>query len=283
MRSFFEKVRCYFDISYKFDMHDLIHDLVQSVAQEECSTVDYAGTKAISENVRHLSFSEFGQNVSRTLRKFNKVRIISGDKIVIEASLLHSCFSRFKYLSVLKLYKIALEVLPRSIGRLKHLRYLGLTGNEAINKLPNEICKLQSLQTLFLGHCKNLEELPREINNLISLRSLVLTTKQTSFQKNRLGCLKSLRYLFIVECSNLTSFLREMSYLIALRTLVINNCKQLDLANRNYQVIPLRLQKLFIVLVPGMVALPEWFQELLTPFKSCVFGIVRTWMHYLGG
>lgn len=177
MRSFFENVKCYLDISYKFDMHDLIHDLVQSVAQEECSTVDSAGTKAISENVIHLSFSEFGQNVSTTLWKFNKVRTISGDKIVIEASLLHSCFSRFKYLRVLKLYKIALELLPRSIGRLKHLRYLGLTGNEAINKLPNEICKLQSLQTLFLGQCKNLEELPREINNLISLRSLVLTTK----------------------------------------------------------------------------------------------------------
>lgn len=188
------------------------------------------------------------------------MRTISGDKIVIEASLLHFCFSRFKYLRVLKLYKIALEVLPRSIGRLKHLRYLGLTCNEAINKLPNEICKLQSLQTLFLGQCKNLEELPREINNLISLRSLVLTTKQTSFQENGLGCLKSLRYLFIVECSNLTSLPRKMSYLVALRTLVINNCKQLDLANGNYQVIPLRLQKLFIVLVPGMVALPEWFR-----------------------
>ena len=51
-----------------------------------------------------------------------------------------------------------------------------------------------------------------------------------------------------------------MSYLAALHTLMIWDCEQLDLANGNYQPIPLRLRSLLIGGVPRMVALPEWLQ-----------------------
>ncbi|XP_021805770.1 disease resistance protein RGA2-like [Prunus avium] len=72
-RSFFQNVIDY-HVLYEFDMHDLIHDLVQSVAQGEGFTLKSANTKDISENVRHLTFLEGGQNVSTTLQKLNKVR-----------------------------------------------------------------------------------------------------------------------------------------------------------------------------------------------------------------
>ncbi|ONH95303.1 hypothetical protein PRUPE_7G062300 [Prunus persica] len=258
-RSFFQKViddhTCYF-----FDMHGLIHDLVQSVAQGECFIVKSANTKDISENVRHLTFLEAGQNVSTTLQKLNKVRTIAAERIDIDESFLHTCFSRFKYLRVLKLLEVSLQVLPSSIGSLKHLKYLDLSLNEAMTKVPNSICRLQSLQTLNFGYCENLQELPRDISKLISLTSLFLTTKQTSFTENGVGCLKSLRFLSITECSNLTFLSRETSYLAALRTLWIVECKLLDLVDVNYQGTPRRLQKLIIKDVPRMVALPEWFQ-----------------------
>ncbi|KAL6272941.1 hypothetical protein ACE6H2_023633 [Prunus campanulata] len=259
-RSFFRNVT-EFSIYYRFDMHDLTNDLVQSVTQGECFIVKSANTKDISENVTHLTFLEVGQNVSTTLQNLDKVRTIEADRIEIDESFLHTCLSRFKYLRVLKFSKVSFQVLPSSIGSLKHLRDLDLSCNEAITKLPNAICKLQNLQTLILEGCVNLEELPRDISKLISLTSLWLMTKQTSFTENGLGCLKSLRFLSIAECSNLTSLPRETSYLASLRTLVLWNCEQLDLGNVNYQGTPLRLQKLFIINSPRMVALPEWFQR----------------------
>ncbi|ONH95310.1 hypothetical protein PRUPE_7G063000 [Prunus persica] len=258
-RSFFQNVTDY-GMYYDFDMHDLIHDLVQSVAQGECFTVKSANTKDISENVRHLTFLEAGLNVSTTMQKLNKVRTITADIRDIDESFMCTCFSRFKYLRVLQLPTCSLQVLPSSIGSLKHLRYLDLSFNKAITKLPNAICRLQSLQALHVDGCENLEEWPREISKLISLTSLCLTTKQTNFTKNGVGCLKSLRFLSIIACSNLISLPRETSYLASLRNLWISECEQLDLGNIKYQGTPLKLQKLFIGQLPRLVALPEWFQ-----------------------
>ncbi|CAL8169706.1 unnamed protein product [Prunus armeniaca] len=259
VRSFFQNVTDH-GMYYEFDMHDLIHDLVQSVAQGECFTVKSANTKDIYENVRHLTFLEVGQNVSTTLQKLNKVRTVAANEIEIDESFLDTCFSRFKYLRAVELPTCSFQVLPSSIGSLKHLRFLNLSSNEAITKLPNAICRLQSLQTLYFGGCENLEELPKDISKLISLTSLGFTTKQTSFTENGVGCLKSLQFLTIAKCSNLTSLPCETSYLTSLRTLALEECEQLDLGNVNYQGTPLRLQNLLIMNLPRMVTLPEWFQ-----------------------
>ncbi|XP_048432594.1 putative disease resistance protein RGA1 [Pyrus x bretschneideri] len=259
-RSFFQNVKDY-TFGYGFDMHDLIKDLVRSVVQGESLVVDSTGTKGISENVRYLTIMKSGQNVSTTLQKLNKVRTISVESCEnIDQSFLSTCISRFKYLRLLKLTNASWELLPSSIVSLKHLRSLDLTANERITALPNSICKLQSLQSLNLFGCVNLEEFPRDMRNLISLRWLELTTKQSRFPENGVGSLTSLRFLSIWECSNLMCLPRDTSYLASLRTLIIGNCKQLDLVMENYQVIPLRLQKLGIIGVPRMVALPEWFQ-----------------------
>ncbi|XP_008240993.1 PREDICTED: putative disease resistance protein RGA1 [Prunus mume] len=270
-RSFFEHVELvnyHYNLSYRFSMHDLIHDLVQSLAEGEFSIVN-SSTKNISENVRHLPILELGQNGSTMLRKLNKVRTITARGIIIDESFLHTCLSRFKYLRMLGLFDLSLKGLPSSIGTLKHLRYLDLAGNDEIKKLPNTICKLQSLQSLGLLGCENLENLPRDTSNLTCLRLLFLTTKQTSFSENGVGCLKSLRFLCIWNCGNLTSLPSDMSYLAALRTLVIYKCKRLELVNGNYQVIALRLQKLVIDGVPKMLALPEWLQGAAETLQDC--------------
>ncbi|XP_068340049.1 putative disease resistance protein RGA1 [Pyrus communis] len=258
-RSFFQNVKDR-SLYFEFDMHDLIHDLVRSVAQDECFVVDFEGTKEISENVRHWSFWEPEQNVSSILHKRNRLRSIIAESTDINESFLQTCFSRFKYLRMLLLRNTTFEAFPSSIVSLKHLRYLQLNGNARISKLPDAVCKLQSLEILIVRGCVNLEELPRDISKLISLRWLEITTKQTSFPDNGVGCMKSLRYLFIRNCGNLTSLPRDMSYLGALHTLIIIDCEQLDLANGNYQLIPLRLRSLLIAGVPRMVALPEWLQ-----------------------
>ncbi|KAB2630431.1 disease resistance protein RGA3 [Pyrus ussuriensis x Pyrus communis] len=258
-RSFFQNVKD-FTVYSKFRMHDLIHDLVRSVTQDECFTVDFEGTKGISESVRHWSFWEPAENVLSILHKQNRLRSITAKGIDINESFLQTCFSRFKYLRMLVLFDTTFEDFPSSIVSLKHMRLLDLSGNERITKLPNSVCKLQSLEILCVDGCVNLEELPRDISKLISLGVLYITTKQASFLENGVGCMKSLRYLYIRDCGNLTSLPRDTSYLAALHTLVIEDCEQLDLANGNYQQIPLRLRRFCIQGAPRMEALPEWLQ-----------------------
>ncbi|KAB2630430.1 hypothetical protein D8674_007949 [Pyrus ussuriensis x Pyrus communis] len=214
-------------------------ELEDIVAQDECFAVDFEGTTEISENIS------------------------------INESFLQTCFSRFRYLRMLVLFDSTCEAYPSSIVSLKHMRHLQLSGNARISKLPDAVCKLQSLEILTVSRCVNLEELPRDISKLISLRWLEITTKQTSFPDNGVGCMKSLRYLSIRDCDNLTSLPRDMSYLGALHTLIIGNCEQLDLANGNYQLIPLRLRSLLIGGVPRMVALPEWLQGAANTLRVC--------------
>ena len=91
---------------------------------------------------------------------------------------------------VLDLEGYHFEVLPSNIGRMKHLRYLDLSDNDAITKLPVSICKLQSLETLGLAGCRNQKVLPEDINSLISLRLLAITT--TTMNLPRLEGLTSL-------------------------------------------------------------------------------------------
>nr|XP_023891714.1 putative disease resistance protein RGA1 [Quercus suber] len=251
-RSFFQDVdQGEFMPVYTFKMHDIVHDLAISIAKGECSVV--TKTSTLAAKFCHLSILESGQEVTTQLKRLSKVQTIIF-KIEQPLSILKACVSRFKYLRVLDLSKSSFEVLPNSIGSLKHLRYLDLTENCRIKQLPDSICKLHSLQTLVLGGCSNLERLPKCISDIINLRFLVVTIKHTCLSKKAVGCLDSLRFLsisycenlkclfegtkgcltnlrtlFVVECPSLTTLSLSIKHLAALETLAIINCKELSL------------------------------------------------------
>ncbi|XP_065635298.1 putative disease resistance protein RGA4 [Quercus suber] len=278
---------------YTFKMHDLVHDLALSIAKGECSVVTKKST--LAAEVCHLSILENGQEVTTQLEKLSKVQTIIF-QTEQPMSLLEACISRFKYLRLLDLSNSSFEVLPNSIGSLKHLRFLNLEGNDIIKQLPDSICKLHSLQTLRLGDCSNLERLPKGIRDIISLRFLWVTTKHTCLSEKAVGCLDSLRLLSISNCENLkclfermegrltnlrtllvnecpslTSLSLSIKHLTALETLIIMECEELSLMEmegEDNQDLKLSLQKLMIVDLPKLEVLPQWLQGSANTLQS---------------
>ncbi|KAH9648405.1 hypothetical protein KPL70_025571 [Citrus sinensis] len=216
---------------FTFKMHNLIHDLALLVAKCEFLMLN-SDCQSIPKRVRHLSFvsaSASRNDFSSLLSDLSRVRTILfsiNDENTSE-SFFTSCISKSQFLRVLDLDDSTIEVLPREIGNLKHMRYLDLSRYCQIKKLPNSICELQSLQTLILRGCLKLEELPKDIRYLVSLRMFVVTTKQKSLQESGIACLSSLRSLIISHCWNLEYLFEHIGQLSGLRSLILVDCPSL--------------------------------------------------------
>ncbi|KAL4279055.1 hypothetical protein GQ457_03G010780 [Hibiscus cannabinus] len=179
-RSFFQDVE--YDewgnvISCK--LHDLMLDLAQLVAGSDTSMVDL-DCKNICERTRHVSFNaelDSSWKIPTTLLNTNKVRTFllpmqPIHRVILDEVDHDRIISSLRRLRVLDLHNTGLRILPSSISRLKHLRYLDLSKNEIIRKLPSSITELLNLQTLKIYSCKRLEELPRKLGDMISLKQL---------------------------------------------------------------------------------------------------------------
>ncbi|KAM3738939.1 hypothetical protein ACB098_09G167500 [Castanea mollissima] len=295
-RSFFQEVEIYEgtgSIQWSFKMHDLLHDLSLSVAQNDyCLIEDTNDTKKFekAEKARYVSILDRKLGVDATITSLHKLsnnmRTINFsfgwggfDSINIGESLVETCISRFKHLRLLNLGNSKLETLSSSISTLKHLRYLNLGGNQKIKKLPDSICDLQNLETLILYGCNEIEELPRDIRKMVSLRNFEIATKQARLPANGIECMPSLRHLFFYSCHRLECFNEGIQRLTALRYLGFDNCKSLislpqgmkHLTALEYLGItrcekfklmegddyPTRLQTLYIWKLPLLESLPQ--------------------------
>ncbi|KAL5830613.1 hypothetical protein ACOSQ3_020081 [Xanthoceras sorbifolium] len=152
----FNQIGCY----VLFKMHDLMHDLVISMSNNECSMVK-SRSQVISKKVRHLSFVDIDsirEGLPSSVSCLGHLRMILFlfDEMTLSKSFVDSCLSRFPLLRVLNLSNI--EVMPKKVGNMKHLRYLDLSSNYKIKKLPNSICKLQKLETLHFMECSELKK-----------------------------------------------------------------------------------------------------------------------------
>ncbi|KAL5719097.1 hypothetical protein ACHQM5_011922 [Ranunculus cassubicifolius] len=172
-------------------MHDLVHDFAQYLSQGECSN----NSKFDCEKVRYL-YWEGIENSS--LYEAKKLRTLIGYSRTISVDL----FEKLPCLRVLDFGYIDLEELPEAVGKLVHLRYLDLSGNENLLELPESICNLYNLQTLRLNRCYKLEKLPEKIGRLSNLRHLEIeSTDALHHLPQSIKRLSSLRTLskFIVS------------------------------------------------------------------------------------
>eukprot|EP00258_Populus_trichocarpa_P028135 XP_024444154.1 putative disease resistance protein RGA4 [Populus trichocarpa] len=213
-----------------FKMHDLMHDLASSLAQNEFSIIS-SQNHQISKTTRHLSVLDSDSFFHRTLptfpNNFHQVRsIVFADSIVGPTCKtdFEKCLLEFKHLRSLELMDDSeFETFPESIGALKHLRYLYFGNNTKIKRLPKSIFKLQNLQALAVTG-EGLEELPKDVRHMISLRFLFLLTQQKRLPEGGIGCLECLQTLLIVQCENLCE---DMQGLKSLRKLFISSCGSL--------------------------------------------------------
>nr|XP_023908283.1 putative disease resistance protein RGA4 [Quercus suber] len=259
-RSFFEEVENYKGLRYK--MHDLIHDLAEAVAGEECRLVSFDG-KNINEKNHHVSCpsyidSSFRETLS-LLVKAVKVRTFlltydDHDSGALEESMLDTIILSFKSLRALDLHALKITSIPNSIEKLKHLKYLDVSFNKDIETLPDSITTLLNLQVLKLYDCKGLKELPKKFRELVSLKHLYNDgCDNLSHMPCGLGQMTSLQtlQLFIVSTSSHTGGIGELKELNNLRgTLEISHLEQLEKANSESIVVNLwekqHLEKLIL-------------------------------------
>ncbi|XP_061946988.1 putative disease resistance protein RGA1 [Populus nigra] len=175
-------------------MHDLMHDLAQSIAAQECYTTEGNEELEIPKTARHVAF--YSQPVASS---YEVLKVLSLRSLLVRNGALWNGWGKIpgRKHRALRLTNVQVEKLPKSICDLKHLRYLDVSGS-MIRTLPECTTSLQNLQTLDLSSCGKLIQLPKGMKHM---RSLV--------------------YLDITDCDSLRFMPVGMGQLIFLRKLTL--------------------------------------------------------------
>ncbi|XP_008219172.1 PREDICTED: putative disease resistance protein RGA3 [Prunus mume] len=229
MMSFFQGIRKSDDeVITEFKMHDLIHDLANSVVGNEFMTLGHDNVHSYGQKsqtdgfskIRHASvvYNPSSCLIPKALCKAKKLRTLNLlSPREDSAQVLPAVVSTFKHLRVLNLSGYGIETLHRSIGGLIHLRYLNLSYT-LIETMPETICDLCNLQTLNLSSCSELRELPSGTSRLINLRHLNIDNcARLANMPPSIGKLCQLRTLPVFIVGNIKDGLRQLLRLKELR------------------------------------------------------------------
>ncbi|KAL3506662.1 hypothetical protein ACH5RR_032044 [Cinchona calisaya] len=174
-RNLIHVVRYNDDGSFKSGcLHDFLREILLSKSRDQNFVITTTGQHTIWPNkVRHLSIHGKLSNLQlkrcgaqlHSLHAFGMEGTQSMSNLLV---MLNNC----RMLKVLDLRGASLEVVPKVVFKLFHLRYLSLRSTK-VKSIPRSIVRLQKLETLDLKDTY-ITELPSEILHLQHLRHLLV-------------------------------------------------------------------------------------------------------------
>ncbi|PNT63361.1 hypothetical protein BRADI_4g14697v3 [Brachypodium distachyon] len=267
-------------------VHDLLHDLAISMSENErysiiCTDkVPSVSARRISLQTSNVSFSNEHKKRLRSVFMFsNSAPTAIKGKVIAR---------NFGLVRILDLEDGNVLKLPKEIGGLLHLRYLGLRGTK-LKKLPKTLHKLYHLQTLDIRRTR-IKKITFQIKYLENLRHLEMKQNDQSIhvpiglaQLDKLQMLTGLQASTAVVCEiasltqlkklsikdlnsedakELCSSVNNMKELSYLSIFPSDGTRPLDLAMLKPSSC---LQKLH--LAGSLQALPDWFPQLINLTK----------------
>ncbi|XP_020978443.1 putative disease resistance protein RGA4 isoform X3 [Arachis ipaensis] len=197
-RSFFQEVEIDELGRTTFKMHDLFHELAQSIMGEECRVYDESASLTnLSTRVHHVTCLKPEMEVN--MDPFKKAESLRSmiNLLPLDDHRNLNGLPPFNSLRALRTNASQLSALKS----LTHLRYLNLR-RSGITTLPKCVSRLQKLQILKLEDCLNLSCLPKHVTQLKDLRHLLIEECHSLVEMpptiGELKCLRTLN-LFIVD------------------------------------------------------------------------------------
>ncbi|XP_020162864.1 uncharacterized protein [Aegilops tauschii subsp. strangulata] len=247
--------------SVELTMHDLVHDLAKVIIGDEFLVLDAddaTGLRTSKKDIhcRHAELIQYmnqSKNQSKGLQESIQIQYKNQSEVFkylpkklrslhIRDSqkwqLPRKAFSRSKYMRVLDLACSVGQIsegqstsskirLPRSIKKMKLLRYLDATGLP-VSSLSKSMHTLQNMETLIMSNC-SLETLPDNVCSLHKLCYLDLSgNRSLNNLPTLLGKLSKLSFLNLSGCSILQEVPKSMCQLTCLQHLDMSECRAIQ-------------------------------------------------------
>ncbi|XP_021770224.1 putative disease resistance protein RGA3 [Chenopodium quinoa] len=166
-----------------------IHDLVLSLARVVSSDSKFLNLEEkikindTSSGLRHQSTTLFEGEITATFCKKFRTYYYNPRSFYLRVYISLKFLAHSMNLRVLCLCNLGLKELPESVGCLKHLRYLDISGNEfgILPKVITKIYHLQTLRVLSIGKVygrKHFPILSKEVSSLVNLRHICASKYQ---------------------------------------------------------------------------------------------------------
>ncbi|XP_065872263.1 putative disease resistance RPP13-like protein 1 [Euphorbia lathyris] len=273
-RSFFQRSSGYRPC---FIMHDLMNDLAKFVSGEFCFRLEGDNTSKVTEKTRHLSYVRTENDSSKRFEGIYEAQLLRTIILVgwscIDNEVMHDLLLKFRQLRVLSLSQYcSVAELPKSIGKLKHLRYLDLS-TASMKELPDIVTTLYNLQTLILHECKYLTLLPDSIGDLKYLRYFDLYGTSIERLPESISTLRNLRTLILCQCKDLIELPTDTAGLISLWHLDIRGTKLQEMPPRIGALKNLHVLTNFIVSKQGGSNIRELGELQHLRRKLCIWNV----------